>query len=143
MKTVPLINLFLRQTRLFSFCTYYIISVKTNQEIYRIISDFKISVTSFHTRTAFLFEAHFAWHTAQRKNKSNQLLYSFSEITAAIFSFPPKYKLFNCTFSKRRTKTVWSFFLRNYLCRVPGKISLIIVFPQVHSTPTFSVFFQR
>ena len=41
MKTVPLINLFLRQTRLFSLCTYYIISAKTNQEICRIISDFQ------------------------------------------------------------------------------------------------------
>ena len=71
------------------------------------------------------------WHTAQKKIKTRLFLYSFSEIIAAIFSFPPKYKLFNCTFSKRRTKTVWSFFLRNYLCRVPGKISLIIVFPQV------------
>lgn len=131
MKTVPLINLFLRQTRLFSFCTYYIISVKTNQEICRIISDFKISVTSSHTRTAFLFETHFTWHTAQRKNKSNQLLYSFSEITAAIFLFRRNTNFSTAPFSKRRTKTVWSFFLRNYLCRVPGKISLIIVFPQV------------
>lgn len=58
MKTVPLINLFLRQTRLFSLCTYYIISAKTNQEICRIISDFKISVISSHTRSSFFYLKH-------------------------------------------------------------------------------------
>ena len=116
MKTVPLINLFLRQTCLFSLCTYYIISAKTNQEICRIISDFQNLCNFFpYKEQLFLFETHFTWHTAQRKNKSNQLLYSFSEITAAIFSFPPKYKLFDCTFFKKGNKNSLNFFFTELL----------------------------
>ena len=141
MKTVPLINLFLRQTRLFSLCTYYIISAKTNQEICRIISDFKISVISSHTRSCFFYLKHILPGTRHSK-KTNRTSFCtlFLKLPLQFFLFRRNTNFSTAPFSKRETKTVWSFFLRNYLCRVPGKISLIIVFPQFPLSRLFSDF---
>ena len=50
------------------------------------------------------------WHTAQKKIKFRLLLYPFSEIAAGNVPVWAKIKLLRCTFGKRGTKIVRTFF---------------------------------
>ena len=61
------------------------------------------------------------WHTAQKKIKFRFLLYPFSEIAVGKVPVWAKIKLLRCTFGKKGTKIVRTFFRRTLLCRVPGK----------------------
>ena len=55
------------------------------------------------------------------KIKTRLFLYPFSEIAAGNIPVWAKIKLLRCTFGKRGTKIVRTFFRRTLLCRVPGK----------------------
>lgn len=60
------------------------------------------------------------WHTAQKKIKFRLLLYPFSEIAVGKVPVWAKIKLLRCTFGKRGTKIVRTFFSEDALVPCAG-----------------------